>query len=286
MNSNAYNSGSDKIKALDELFLNASVYRNSDEFYKLLNFINKFRNFSPFNAFLLYNQNKGLEIAMTRSKWLRYNRTIKPLSKSYVILVPFGPVNFVYDIKDTEGDDMSLSLFEDGIPPQLTNPFNTSGDFDSHLYSLLNENCWAHSIQVEESDIVDSAAGYVRRKNNTFVITLNSKWDVKVKFSTLIHELGHIFSGHLGILEDSFWDARHSLSQNIIEIEAESISFLTCNRIGLTTNSHEYLSQYISKDKEIPNISLDTILTVSGYIEQMLSATFRPKKSSMKTNKQ
>ena len=208
---------------------------------------------------------------MSEKKWLNYGLKVIPYARPLLILVPFGPVEFVYDIKDTEG----AKTFD-----ELTDPFSTKGCFDDIIYYRVIKNSDKEKILIDEKEIANVAAGYVRKRKNQFDITLNSTWDINVKYSTLIHELGHVFCGHLGTVHECWWKDRSSVSSNIQEIEAESVSYLVCSRVGLETTSEKYLSDYIKNQSEIPSVSLDTILTVSGYIEQMSSTNFKPKKQA------
>ncbi len=274
MDTENLNSNEQKINALDELFFNAFEVNDGKDFNEMLQFINKFCYFSPFNAFLLYTQNQGLHIAMTRGKWSRYGRYIKPHSKAYVILVPFGPVDFVYVVLDTFGDNTFLNQ----IPQELYDPFFTKGEMDSYLYNRLIENASAHSIFVKEREMFNAAAGFAASGDEYFLIEINNHWGLNEKFSSLVHELAHILTGHQGTLQNSFWDSRKHLSHETKEIEAESISYLVCSRLGLKPASEKYLSTYVKNQYEFSKISLDKILTISGYIEQMLKPYFRPKK--------
>src|SRR5262245_1446776 len=116
----------EKIKALDDLFLRSSTYQSSKDFFELLTFINKFPLLSPFNAFLIHMQNSGVELVMSAYKWNKLGRSVKHQARPMVILVPFGPVEFVYDIADTEGEE---------IPDYLINPFCTKGNLDSKIFN-------------------------------------------------------------------------------------------------------------------------------------------------------
>jgi hypothetical protein len=259
----------EKIKALDELFLSSARYRNSQDYFDLLKFINKFPKLSPFNAFLIHMQNNGVEIVMTAEKWKKYRRQIKFNARPLVILIPFGPVQFVYDIADTEGDE---------IPESLINPFYTHGTLSYGIFHKTVKNSLKESIQYQEEVMHINAAGFATTlKNGEFMVKVNSTYPINVKYSTLVHELGHIFSGHLGKTKNSWWEQRPTLPVISKEIEAESISYLVCNRIGLKTTSETYLSNYIRDHASIPPISLDTILTVSNYIEQMSRLGFKTK---------
>jgi hypothetical protein len=258
-----------KIKALDELFADATLYSNSVNFLELLDFINRFPSLSPFNAFLIYNQNPGAAVVLSAKKWRSFGHKVKPHTRPLVILVPFGPVAFVYDIADTDGPY---------TPEELINPFLTKGKLSISIYERTLHNATTAQIKVVYNNLDSNSAGYVRRLTDKFEITLNDRWDLNVKYSTLIHEIGHVLCGHIQPLITSWWRDRSELTEEISEIEAESVSYLVCSRIGLETISYKYLSNYIKKNERIPMISLDTILTVSGYIEQMSSDKFKPKK--------
>lgn len=257
-----------KLAALDELFLRSSNYSNSSDYLNLLEFINRFPTLSPFNAFLIHTQNSGVNVVMSAAKWEKYGRKVNYRARPLVILVPFGPVQFVYDIADTYGDE---------VPPSVLHPFYTYGKFDEDIFHNTVKHCKKENIFYIENDMQRSSAGYASFKNGNFSVTINSSYSVNEKYSTLIHELAHIFCGHLGINQTSWWKSRTGLKNDSVEIEAESVSFLVCKRNGLKTTSEAYLSNYIKKYKEIPPISFDTILTVAGYIEKMGISGFRTK---------
>jgi len=268
----------DKISALDELFKSSRTYKSSKQYQDLLKFICRFPRLSPFNAFLIHTQNPGVEVVLTKSQWRKYNRQVIHNARPMVILIPFGPVTFVYDVADTEGPAE--------LPIQLTNPFYTIGNLNPKIYYNTIDNCLKNKINVKLNRLVRAAAGQAERHEKHFKIRLNSTWGINEKHSTLVHELGHIFSGHLGVFKNSWWNSRPNLDIKIKEIEAESITYLVCNRLGLETSSHEYLSGYIEKDSELPDISLENILIVSGYIEQMKEKYFKPRKPKKENKKQ
>lgn len=263
-----------KIAALDQLFARSARYKSSNEFMDLLKFINRFPWLSPFNAFLIHVQNPGVEIVLPPRKWYKYGRTIKHNARPLMILIPFGPVDFVYDIADTEGE---------GIPKYLINPFYTKGSLNESVFNKTVINTEKQSIKVSEYTMGKSSAGHAQRIKQELLININSTYHTNEKYSTLIHELAHIFCGHVGLIKNCWWPDRPNLGHAIEEIEAESISHLVCNRVGLQTTSHSYLSKYIRENEALPNISMDIILTVSGYIEQMGRSNF---KSKMKKPKQ
>lgn len=101
----------EKLATLDELFLRSSNYSNSADYLNLLQFINRFPALSPFNAFLIHTQNSGVNVVMSAAKWEKYGRKVNYRARPLVILVPFGPVQFVYDISDTTGDEVPRQFY-------------------------------------------------------------------------------------------------------------------------------------------------------------------------------
>lgn len=263
----------EKLAALDGLFLKSEKYRNSQEYFNLLNFINKFPKLSPFNAFLIHTQNSGVEVVLTAFQWSKFSRKVKYNARPLVILVPFGPVNFVYDIADTEGED---------IPAYMINPFTTYGKLKSSIYNYTTVNCIKEEIMYIEDEMHKSSAGFSRRKLDEFSVHINKGYSIEEKYSTLVHELAHIFCGHLGINNKSWWRDRQDITNSSKEIEAESISFLVCKRNGLQTTSEAYLSAFVTNNKIMPDISLDIVITVAGYIEQMGKSGFKSKSKKIK----
>lgn len=257
-----------KITALDELFTRSAKYKTGSDYLGLLQFINKFPTLSPFNAFLIHMQNKGVSIVMSANKWQRYKRVPKHNSRPLIILVPFAPIEFVYDISDTEGDE---------VPASLLNPFHTKGNVPISMLKQLIVSINKDDLGYEEYVMHKGTAGHAQSKRKDLKISINSTMNLEEKFSTIIHELAHIYCGHLGINDLSWWNNRNFLKNDVMEIEAETIAYLVCGRFNLVTSSDYYLSEYIKKHTDINGISLDTILVVAGYIESMLKPGFRSK---------
>lgn len=260
---------SENLKALDELFKTSAKYHTSKEYFDLLNFINSFPSLAPFNAFLVHMQNPGVKLVKSPKDWRKLKRTVKYNARPLVILVPFGPVEFVYDISDTEGPD---------VPPQILNPFHTSGNLPQDIYFRTIRNLVKNNIIFEEYSMGIISAGFAEKKDKKMYVKINKDYGINEKYSTIVHELGHVFCGHLGLIESCWWESRQINNTTIEEIEAESISYIVCKRKGLKTSSESYLANYIENHEKLPNISLDTILSVSNYIEQMGNSNFRVKK--------
>jgi hypothetical protein len=94
------------IPELDKLFIEVGTYRKSSEFKKLVDFIKKFPKIAPYNAMLIHIQKPGSQYVASANEWAgRFNRIIKPGARPLVILRPFGPVSFVFELGDTNGND-------------------------------------------------------------------------------------------------------------------------------------------------------------------------------------
>jgi len=102
-----------------------------------------------------------------------------------------------------------------------------------------------------------------------YELLLNSNQTSEERYATLVHELGHLYSGHLGTPNEQHWQDRRGMSKQVVECEAESISYLVCTRLGIETPSAEYLAGYLSDKGKMPVISVDTVVKFAGLIQQM-----------------
>ncbi|HJA78448.1 MAG TPA: hypothetical protein H9784_02590 [Candidatus Desulfovibrio intestinavium] len=58
-----------RLAALDELFYQVNFYRHGKDVRELFEFINKFPQLAPFNAFLLHVQKPGSQYVATATEW-------------------------------------------------------------------------------------------------------------------------------------------------------------------------------------------------------------------------
>ena len=88
---------------LDQLFLEVGTYRDATDYMELLKFVRRFRKMKPYNAMLLHVQKPGSTFVASASDWWKqFQRKPKPDARPLVILRPFGPVAFVYELSDDE----------------------------------------------------------------------------------------------------------------------------------------------------------------------------------------
>jgi len=271
-------------RTLDELFKLAKTFNSSKAYLELMTFVARFRLYSPFNAMLIYTQMPGARFVATPRRWLReFYREIKAGARPVAILQPKGPVLFVFDISDTEAIPGSLP-----VPEEALNPFAIGrGDVSDELERTI-ENAKRDGVRITEAahgsqrgGSIQCASGHqfldvVRRPYPQFErvplwyeLLLNSSLSVESKYATVVHELGHLYCGHLGTRNEKWWPDRRGLPIEVEEFEAESISYLVCTRLSLATASAEYLAGYVRKYETTPPISLDRVMKSSWLIEQM-----------------
>lgn len=113
-----------------------------------------------------------------------------------------------------------------------------------------------------------------------YELLLNSSHSAEAKYATVAHELGHLYCGHLGTPNPTWWPDRRGLSKEVCEFEAESVCYLLCERLGIDNPSDEYLSGYLKGHAETPPISLDAVMTGAGLIERMGRERLKPRKET------
>lgn len=261
---------------LDQLLDDSRLYRSSADYLKLLDFIVKLRNFAPFNAMLLQIQRPGLSYAASAYDWReRFNRRPKRDARPLLILWPFGPVALVYDVQDTEGDPL----------PADVSFFQASGEITNERMQRFLLLLARKGIKHSDFDGGDNSAGSIQvtqkppaMKDKTarpseYLIRLNQNHTANVQFSTLAHELGHLFLGHLIHDERLSIPERPKMTHAQEELEAESFAYLTCLRNGVECKSQAYLANYVSKHTSVDNLDLYQIVRAVGQMETLLELT-------------
>jgi IrrE N-terminal-like domain len=273
-------------RALDDLFTNANQYRSAKAFRELVDFVARLRFYSPFNAMLIHIQMSGAKYAAPAHRWTRdYRRRIKPGARPLVILQPMGPVMFVFDVADTEPLPNAPPL-----PAEVERPFEVRrGNIGGELTSTV-ENAKRDGISVTENRAGSQSAGSIQfapggnplrfqiqfkpkpehlNVPRRYALLLNSNLSAEARYATLVHELAHLYCGHLGTPNDKWWPDRRGLPHAAREFEAESVCYLVCERLGIKNPSDEYLGGYLGSNQEIPPISLDCVMKAAGLIERM-----------------
>jgi antirestriction protein ArdC len=134
-------------------------------------------------------------------------------------------------------------------------------------------------------DAGDQRAGSIRvikraTKDNEvthYRMYINRNHSPAVQFSTLTHELGHMFLGHLGPERALNVPQRAMMNHTQQELEAESVAYLVCSRNGVKSKSETYLANYVTQNTTVDEIDLYQIMRAAGQIETLLDLTAHTK---------
>src|ERR1035438_8623367 len=141
-------------QTLKELYEATLAYRQSNAYRGLLDYIARFRNYSSYNLFLVRIQKPDTRYIATAKHWKHaFGRTPMPGARPLIMLQPGGPVMFVYDLPDTEGNP---------APPTLLDPFYTEGKVPKLVWKTVLKNCRREGFTVVEKELPPTRSGSVR----------------------------------------------------------------------------------------------------------------------------
>lgn len=254
---------------LDQLLEDSRLYKTSKDYKELLDFVVRLRNFAPFNAMLLQVQKPGLSYAASARDWRdRFGRHPKEGARPLLILWPFGPVALVYDVMDTDGRAL----------PEDVSSFVARGNIDDAAVQALQPRLKKKNVDLFWVDAGDRNAGLVRlvrrpandKEATQYHIHINRNHGAAVKFTTLAHELGHLALGHLGPDKKLSIPKRPALSHAMQELEAESVAYMVCERSGVKSKSHTYLSNFVTANTTVNDLEVYQVMRAAGQVETML----------------
>ena len=271
---------------INELFDKIIKLRKTKEFANFLQFLRRVPRYAPFNSALVFAQKPDCFYYATAKQWQeRFGRKVRENAKPLLTLIPFGPVSFVYDYSDTEGEPISneklIYWWKD-----------VGGTLNKKVVHTTIQNLGKFGIRVNIGGL-----NYIKNKGlHTFgyakssgtkvkEISLHPKYnsfygknDVVEKYSVLVHEIAHHFLGHLGnirtkkenklIIED-----RTNVTTEIKEIEAELTTWIVLNYWGLSSESSVYyLSTWVSDEMAklgCKHLNISLILATAKRIQNL-----------------
>ena len=254
---------------LDDLFAKSRLYRKSKDYGELLDFVVRLRNFAPFNAMLLQVQKPGLSYAASERDWCElFGRELKEGARPLLILWPFGPVALVYDVMDTDGDEL----------PEDVASFVARGQIDEQKMESFPLFLARKNIDWHWIDAGDRKAGSVSvvyralhgKETSRYRLEINKNHTPAVQFTTLAHELGHLYLGHLGADSRLKIPERPRPNLALCEVEAESVAYIVCKRNGVEPKSQTYLSDFLNRRATFEGIAVYQIMRAAGRIEALL----------------
>lgn len=281
--------------ALDQLFRLTERYRYTEDYGDLLSFMRRFRFYAPYNAMLIHIQMPGARYVASPHRWLeKYRQRIKAGAHPLVILQPMGPVMFVFDVSDTEPLPGAPCL-----PREVVAPFEVMGGSIGDQLERTIENAKRDGVRVSMQTAGSQRAGQIGISDSSasqevvvrlvprretlnvsvrYELLLNGSLTREARYATLVHELAHLYCGHLGTPNEGWWRDRTGLARAVREFEAESVCYLVCGRAGIENPSDKYLAGYLGQNQQVPDISLECVMASAGLIEKMGSERLKPRK--------
>jgi hypothetical protein len=154
----------------------------------------------------------------------------------------------------------------------------TDGELPQEVYDNTLEAAEKFGIKVVETDqygglLAGTAAGIAvqpeldpAQKTVPFRVKLNAKHDLPTRFSTLAHELGHIYCGHIGRDRKGRWLDRSHLSVELRGTGAEAVARLVCERNGVQARLKGHLSFLIGR-VDLAQVSLYAVFEAANRVE-------------------
>ncbi|MBE1603707.1 hypothetical protein [Actinopolymorpha pittospori] len=283
-------------QAMDELVREGLHYRSTAAYKELVRFVSGFRQYSPFNAMLVHMQMPRARYVATATDWgNKYGRTLRPGARPLIMLRPGGPTMPVYDVSETVAGPNSK------VPEELVEPFkSTVNGADLSLWDRFIDNAKLWGIRVTPARMGSSLAGFVRppvygeqtqqvsrrivlenkRREVTlqvpveFEIEVRESQDIASRLVTILHECAHVLCGHLGRGHShTKWPDRSRGSKEVDEFEAETTAFVACRRVDPAAVFPPYLDGYLGNRSEVPDVSLETMLTAALTLQDWLEKT-------------
>ena len=248
---------------IEQLIAATKLYNSSDAIQDLFDFTIRLRAFAPFNAMLLHIQKPGLTHAATaRDWWTRFHRAPKEGARPLLILRIMGPVDFVFDVLDTEGRELPDGAF---VFPTLGNL--TDQGFAKSVSAVARD-----QINIVELDAGDGNAGWIRltarsesrQGKHRYELAYNRNHPAPTRFVTVAHELAHLYSGHLGSDPGRRVPGRSKISPALAELEAETTAYLVARRNRLEPRSESYLANY---QGAFPGLNLYAVMRAANAVE-------------------
>jgi len=251
---------------VDALLRESAAYRNTASFQEMISFMASFRDYAPFNNMLVKLQNPSCSFFATQKDWdRRFHRRLKEDVRPLLILAPMHPVMLVYDLDSTEGP---------ALPKELQEFATFDGDWDpTRLLKTIENASTRDLIGINTVKLSSTNAGFATismgQGGMKMRIGLHDELDEPSRYGVLLHELAHIYLGHLGGDKDGWWPSRGNLARRAMEVEAEAVAHIVSLRAGLEGASPRYVSRYLDGDATLKTISLDLIAKVAGRLEEM-----------------
>lgn len=252
------------------------MYSDTEEIMEFIRYFWFHNRYSVYNCLLIYAQRPGAVMLGTANQWLSRNRFIKHEASPIVIIKPFGPVEFIYDYSDTYGDKelypqrLTLSKgtgIQSWWADALIDKLLENGIFYAEKNFGTRQGADVRILEQPRTYSRFSRTGKEKVIKTDCCITTNSMNDSGAKFTAILHELGHLYCGHLPRGEYTPNNikytnrAKEKLSKNQMEYEAELTKNMVCEILGVELNDKfYYLTEYKNEDGSEPNVNYNEMI--------------------------
>jgi len=301
--------GETDVQQVQGLFHSALNAKTPEALVEFAQFCAKFRRFSIFNVRLIQTQRPGAHACATESEWQAAGRWVLADARPIIILRPFGPVALVYDLEDSGpvhdreaiGDPFAATSALSDSYVQAAIEKLTAGCKSEKMFRIFikadrlgfgmagsaakqgslplllpDDAAAAAHTRVKTSKLDRAALPGKRAKVVRFIpcwrIKANDRMTAPEQFVTLVHELGHIFCGHLGSCEGlsgrGGWADRRELNYHEKEMEAEAVAWLVAQRVGIMSRSPAYLKRHI-ENGDVRKVDTDVVVRAASRIEAL-----------------
>ena len=273
---------------INDLYNEVLAYREAGKLQDLLKFCARLQTIGAYNAMLVHMQMPGALLVLSRKRWEQEMlRRVTPNARPLIILMPFGPIELVFDVRHTEAIPGAPRRYADKLQA-LLDPYPVVGQLKDGILDKLQENLRYYSIYYSNDYNAGTGecaqiAPFQRREYYEVV-----RWDTKFsipfplsyqlsvdhrkkpeeRFVSICHELGHHFCGHLTRIAPKDEDPKER--KRIEEFEAEIVAWVVASRQGFEdSGSVPFLSQYADPYGRLPEIDIRNVLSAVDQIEKM-----------------
>jgi hypothetical protein len=173
---------------------------------------------------------------------------------------------------DTDGNEL----------PEDVTAFPAAGEITDSDIEGIERRLERERILCDRVDAGDFSAGSIRMEPDPhdaearkYRIQINRNHAPAISFATLAHELGHLFLGHLGRDKALKIPGRSHVKHSQKELEAESVSYIICERNGVKSKSHTYLSNFVNENTTIDEIDVYQVMRATDQVEAALGQVAR-----------
>ncbi|PIT96702.1 hypothetical protein COT82_01815 [Candidatus Campbellbacteria bacterium CG10_big_fil_rev_8_21_14_0_10_35_52] len=256
------------VREVQDFFDQLLAMKSSEKMEQYLEFCKRVPNHSTFNSTLVFIQKPSCFYYATKAQWKKlFNRELKPSARPLLILFPFAPVEFVYDLEDIEGEPLSE---KDLIYWWVEESGGISRERIESLIRLCEELGIRFSIAstdyLREKGHMTFGVANHKMDTNEYRIKLHPRYKdpafLQEAFGVLVHEVAHYLLGHCGEIRkavqfrrknvEGFEDVfiakdAHKIDRSSEEVEAELTAYLVFSKYGVAKKSAPYLAGWITK---------------------------------------